>query len=159
MLSFEGFGIKVHGQREGADFVRVVSKPGWTGLFLQEINGWRKVKHQTNRTGKYDTEVAEWGDIKLQLFGVFEQVSSSIKYVLAIAMKIVFCFVYSLADRTVQDLTQYPVFPWVISDYESEELDLNDPKCYRDLTKPVGALNPERLEKLKARYEEMDEPK
>lgn len=65
----------------------------------------------------------------------------------------------SLADRTVQDLTQYPVFPWVISDYESEELNLNDPKCYRDLTKPVGALNQERLEKLKARYEEMDEPK
>lgn len=66
---------------------------------------------------------------------------------------------YSLADRTFQDLTQYPVFPWVISDYVSDELDLNNSKCYRDLTKPVGALNPDRLEKLKARYEEMDEPK
>lgn len=75
-------------------------------------------------------------------------------------MKITFCvFIISLADRTFQDLTQYPVFPWIISDYESDELDLNDTMVYRDLSKPVGALNPDRLAKLKERYEEMDEPK
>lgn len=68
-------------------------------------------------------------------------------------------FIISLADRTFQDLTQYPVFPWIISDYESDELDLTDPKVYRDLSKSVGALNPDRLAKLKERYEEMDEPK
>lgn len=65
----------------------------------------------------------------------------------------------SLADRTTNDLTQYPVFPWVISDYLSEEIDLNDPKSYRDLTKPIGALNVERLKQLRERYEEMDDPK
>ena len=27
-----------------------------------------------------------------------------------------------LADRSVNDIIQYPVFPWVIADYESEEL-------------------------------------
>lgn len=69
------------------------------------------------------------------------------------------CIHSSLADRTFQDLTQYPVFPWVIADYTSAELDLTNPKSYRDLTKPVGALNSDRFEKLKARYEEMDEPK
>lgn len=68
-------------------------------------------------------------------------------------------FGYSLADRTTNDLTQYPVFPWVISNYISDEIDLNDPKSYRDLTKPIGALNPERLKQLRERYEEMDEPK
>lgn len=68
-------------------------------------------------------------------------------------------FVFSLADRTFQDLTQYPVFPWVLRDYESETIDLNDPSYYRDLSKPVGALNEERLARLKERYEEMDEPK
>lgn len=66
---------------------------------------------------------------------------------------------YSLADRTTNDLTQYPVFPWVISDYLSQEIDLNDPKTYRDLTKPIGALNENRLKQLRERYEEMDEPK
>lgn len=65
----------------------------------------------------------------------------------------------SLADRTFYDLTQYPVFPWVIRDYLSSEIDLNDPKYYRDLTKPVGALNEDRLLNLIERYEEMDEPK
>lgn len=54
-----------------------------------------------------------------------------------------------MADRTFNDLTQYPVFPWVISDYTSSELDLSDSATFRDLSKPVGALNPVRLERLK----------
>ena len=57
-----------------------------------------------------------------------------------------------MAGRTFQDITQYPVFPWVLSDYTSEELDLTDESIYRDLSKPVGALNPDRLEQLIDRY-------
>jgi tartrate-resistant acid phosphatase type 5 len=40
-------------------------------------------------------------------------------------------------------------------DYESEKLDFGDDKIYRDLSKPIGALNKERLEKFKQRYELM----
>ncbi|XP_072808031.1 protein FAN isoform X5 [Vicugna pacos] len=65
----------------------------------------------------------------------------------------------SLADRSCNDLSQYPVFPWVVSDYSSPELDLSNPGTFRDLSKPVGALNKERLERLLARYQEMPEPK
>ncbi|XP_076040133.1 protein FAN-like isoform X1 [Oratosquilla oratoria] len=68
-------------------------------------------------------------------------------------------YLNSQADRSVNDLTQYPVFPWVIADYVSEKLDLSDPGTYRDLTKPVGALNEERLERLKERCQEMPEPR
>ena len=57
------------------------------------------------------------------------------------------------ASRTVNDLTQYPVFPWVLTNYTSDHLDLNDPDNYRDLTKPIGALEPNRLEKFVERYE------
>lgn len=64
-----------------------------------------------------------------------------------------------MADRTCHDLTQYPVFPWVLSDYVSEAIDIDNPKHYRDLTKPIGALNEDRLKQLLERYEEMDEPK
>ena len=39
--------------------------------------------------------------------------------------------------------------PWIIQDYTSETLDLDDPNVYRDLTKPIGALEPQRLERLK----------
>uniref|UniRef100_A0A2M4CUC0 Putative neutral sphingomyelinase n=2 Tax=Anopheles darlingi TaxID=43151 RepID=A0A2M4CUC0_ANODA len=68
-------------------------------------------------------------------------------------------YLNSLADRSFQDLTQYPVFPWIITDYWSAELNLKHSNVYRDLSKPVGALNPERLTRLKQRYEEMSEPK
>ena len=56
---------------------------------------------------------------------------------------------FSLGDRTFHDLTQYPIMPWVITDYTSTQLDLNDPKVFRDLLKPIGALEPSRLERLK----------
>ena len=45
------------------------------------------------------------------------------------------------SNRSFSDLSQYPVFPWVISDYLSEKLDLNNPKSFRDLSKPIGAMN------------------
>ncbi|ETO07487.1 BEACH domain-containing protein [Reticulomyxa filosa] len=57
-----------------------------------------------------------------------------------------------LAGRTFNDLTQYPVMPWVLRDYTSDTIDLNDPNVYRDLTKPIGALNPKRLETFIERY-------
>uniref|UniRef100_A0A336L9Y2 CSON006095 protein n=1 Tax=Culicoides sonorensis TaxID=179676 RepID=A0A336L9Y2_CULSO len=68
-------------------------------------------------------------------------------------------YLNSLADRSFNDLTQYPVFPWILRDYTSQTIDLNDIKIYRNLQKPVGALNEDRLGKLKERYTEMDEPK
>uniref|UniRef100_A0A8C8S872 Neutral sphingomyelinase activation associated factor n=1 Tax=Pelusios castaneus TaxID=367368 RepID=A0A8C8S872_9SAUR len=44
----------------------------------------------------------------------------------------------NLADRSCNDLSQYPVFPWIIADYSSLELDLTRPETFRDLSKPVG---------------------
>jgi hypothetical protein len=35
-------------------------------------------------------------------------------------------------------LARRQVFPWVLADYSSPSLDLNDPASYRDLSKPVG---------------------
>ena len=62
----------------------------------------------------------------------------------------------SFAGRTYNDLTQYPVFPWIIADYESEEIDLNDPKTYRDLSKSMGALGEERAQQFRERYEALE---
>ena len=61
-----------------------------------------------------------------------------------------------MAGRSFNDITQYPVFPWVISDYSSDKLDLNDSRIYRDLSKPVGALNPDRLAQLLDRYKDLE---
>lgn len=40
--------------------------------------------------------------------------------------------------------SQYPVYPWVISDYTSSTLDLRNPEIFRDLSQPMGALGSKR---------------
>lgn len=92
----------------------------------------------------------------------------------------------NLADRSCNDLSQYPVFPWVIADYTNPRLggsadlccfllsgwwwlrfwvlhlckdvgtslcfsDMTNAATFRDLSKPVGALNKERLDRLLVR--------
>eukprot|EP00644_Phytophthora_capsici_P002924 jgi/Phyca11/129582/e_gw1.85.31.1 len=64
----------------------------------------------------------------------------------------------TFAGRSFNDLTQYPVFPWVLSNYEDSTLDLSDPLNFRDLSKPVGALNATRLEEYWERYNSFDDP-
>eukprot|EP00890_Picochlorum_soloecismus_P003469 jgi/Picsp_1/4122/NSC_01632-R1_beach domain-containing protein len=49
------------------------------------------------------------------------------------------------AGRSFNDISQYPVFPWVIADYMSDELDLSDPLSFRDISKPIAAVNEHRL--------------
>ncbi|KAB2071065.1 hypothetical protein ES319_A08G198000v1 [Gossypium barbadense] len=64
----------------------------------------------------------------------------------------------TLAGRGYSDLTQYPVFPWILANYESENLDLSDPKTFRKLEKPMGCQTPEGEEEFKTRYESWDDP-
>ncbi|CAF1181559.1 unnamed protein product [Rotaria sp. Silwood1] len=61
-------------------------------------------------------------------------------------------YLNTISGRSYQDLNQYPIFPWIIADYESEKLDLNKPATYRDLSKPIGALNPTRKSFFVERY-------
>jgi len=68
-------------------------------------------------------------------------------------------FLNTIAGRTYQDLNQYPVFPWILTNYDSEELDLNLPSNFRDLSKPVGALNTKRRSMFIERYQSWDNPK
>ncbi|QCD94142.1 Acyl transferase/acyl hydrolase/lysophospholipase [Vigna unguiculata] len=52
----------------------------------------------------------------------------------------------TLARRSYNDLTQYPVFPWVLADHSSEVLDFNKSSIFQDLSKPVGAHDTKRFE-------------
>ena len=60
-----------------------------------------------------------------------------------------------ISGRSYHSLAQYPVFPWILADYTSKTIDLNDPAVYRDLSKPVGALNPDRLSGFLERFESL----
>ena len=61
-----------------------------------------------------------------------------------------------LSGRSCNDRCQYPVVPWVVADYTSATLDLDAAATYRDLSKPVGALSPRRLQLFRERHESME---
>ena len=45
--------------------------------------------------------------------------------------------------------------PWVLADYSSPRLKLDDSATFRDLSRPIGALNAPRLAMYKQRYADM----
>jgi hypothetical protein len=61
----------------------------------------------------------------------------------------------SFSGRSYNDWTQYPVFPWVLQDYTSSKLDLNDSSVFRDLRKPMGALNPLREREARKKFDDL----
>jgi hypothetical protein len=63
----------------------------------------------------------------------------------------------TLAGRSFNDLTQYPVFPFVLADYGSEELDLENAATFRQLQLPMGAQDAKRLQKFEEKYEQLVE--
>ncbi|KAF4587193.1 beige/BEACH domain protein [Ophiocordyceps camponoti-floridani] len=65
--------------------------------------------------------------------------------------------VNTMAGRTFNDLTQYPVFPWILADYSSEELDLDDPATFRDLSKPMGGQTQGRVAGFVETYKALQE--
>ncbi|MFT7805427.1 neurobeachin-like protein 2 isoform X1 [Arapaima gigas] len=64
----------------------------------------------------------------------------------------------TIAGRTYNDLSQYPVFPWVLCDYTSPTLDLEDPAVFRDLSKPIGVVNPRHAQSVREKYESFEDP-
>jgi hypothetical protein len=49
------------------------------------------------------------------------------------------------SGRSFNDPNQYYVFPWVLADYESSTLNLADPRVFRNLELPIGAVNTRKL--------------
>ncbi|XP_068790145.1 neurobeachin-like protein 2 isoform X3 [Struthio camelus] len=64
----------------------------------------------------------------------------------------------TIAGRTYNDLSQYPVFPWILRDYVSETLDLSNPAVFRDLSKPIGVANERHAKDVKEKYESFEDP-
>ncbi|KAJ6233252.1 beige/beach-related [Anaeramoeba flamelloides] len=60
-----------------------------------------------------------------------------------------------LSGRSYNDLTKYPVFPWILKNYEKAKLNLNDPNIYRDLSMPIGCQTKTKQDINKARYNEL----
>ncbi|XP_029114650.1 lysosomal-trafficking regulator-like isoform X3 [Scleropages formosus] len=61
------------------------------------------------------------------------------------------------AGRSFNDLMQYPVFPFILSDYNSEALDLHDPSIYRNLSKPIAVQSKEKENRYVDNYKYLEE--
>ncbi|KAK3721190.1 hypothetical protein RRG08_044202 [Elysia crispata] len=64
----------------------------------------------------------------------------------------------TIAGRSYNDLSQYHVFPWILVDYTSEHLDLENPAVFRDLSRPIGVVNPKNEEEVREKFETFEDP-
>lgn len=63
-------------------------------------------------------------------------------------------YINFISNRSFNDLSQYPIFPWVLSNYKFSEFDLEKDKSFRDLSKPIGTLFLDKLDQFKLKYDE-----
>ncbi|KAM7385834.1 hypothetical protein PAMP_001889 [Pampus punctatissimus] len=61
------------------------------------------------------------------------------------------------AGRSFNDLMQYPVFPFILRDYTSETVDLQDPNIYRNLSKPIAVQSKEKEDRYVDNYRYLEE--
>lgn len=66
-------------------------------------------------------------------------------------------FLNTISGRSFNDMSQYPVFPWVVADYISPKLTLTDPRSFRDLRWPMGAQQENQRELFIQRYQDLAE--
>ena len=83
---------------------------------------------------------------------IFEETSYTKHWVLGKISTFAYLVALNIfSGRTFNSILQYPIFPWILSKYDGKELDLNDPKSYRNLAKPIGALDQQKLSELARR--------
>ncbi|KAM4040946.1 lysosomal-trafficking regulator isoform 3-T3 [Anomaloglossus baeobatrachus] len=61
------------------------------------------------------------------------------------------------AGRSFNDLMQYPVFPFILSDYTSETLDLSSSLIYRNLVKPIAVQSKEKEDRYTDNYKYLED--
>ena len=59
-----------------------------------------------------------------------------------------------MASRSIDNISQYPVLPWIFNDIFHSSLDLSSESSYRDLTISLGVMGEESKERVEKRYEQ-----
>ncbi|CAF3860010.1 unnamed protein product [Rotaria sp. Silwood2] len=62
-----------------------------------------------------------------------------------------------LAGRTFLDLMQYPIYPYIVANYDTSILDLRLPSNYRNLSKPIAIQHTEKEEKFIEIYNALED--
>lgn len=58
------------------------------------------------------------------------------------------------SGRSFHDINQYPIFPWIISNYETDQFALEDTKNYRDLHFTILGITPNKRHEAGKRLDE-----
>ncbi|CAE7469550.1 sel-2, partial [Symbiodinium microadriaticum] len=66
-------------------------------------------------------------------------------------------YINTVAGRSFNDMSQYPVFPWVIANYTSHKLNLTEAKNFRDLQWPMGAQQEHQREIFRQKYRDLED--
>ena len=65
----------------------------------------------------------------------------------------------TLSGRSLRNLSQYFIFPWILQNFNNNILDWSSEKVYRDLSLPIHAIGIKNLEELDKRYEKNEDEK
>ena len=84
--------------------------------------GYEKaINNNKKKNYHVDDKILEWRKYKI----------STLEYIM---------WMNIFGGRSLNDLTQYPVFPWLITDYSSDEINYEDENKFRNLFLPMGML-------------------
>ena len=114
-----------------------------TGLEIYTINNksyYFNFKNASVRNQLFDTILSHLQKFKISIENIITKWK---KY--QISNMELLMWINIFGGRSYNDLSQYPVVPWVIGDYKRKELnenDINEDKTlYRDLTLPLGMIS------------------
>ncbi|VDM32335.1 unnamed protein product [Hydatigera taeniaeformis] len=48
--------------------------------------------------------------------------------------------------------------PWILADYTSKQLNFDEPATFRDLSRPIGIVNPDNIATVREKYESFEDP-
>ena len=140
-------------------------------ISFQDIHVCSRYKYQAKNSGlRIDLFSSQWPlvftlETEEQREGIFKFIQNKVKFKNPLDSLVEYTdqWVYgrinnfeylmilnTLANRSTVDFSQYPVFPWVISKYQSS-ISLQEPLSFRDLSKHIGEIESSRLERLKVR--------
>ena len=106
---------------------------------LYYISNCREIKaedHKGKRTLGHEQIFEEISDKKIKSYYVSNKMEEWQNYKISTMEYLMWLNIYS--GRSFNDLTQYPVFPWIISNYKDDELE--EEKDFRNLSIPIGMM-------------------
>ena len=150
---YQETGIEIYTDTNKSYFLNFKTKDDMH-IFLNDILSntsnltFREIKTENKRTLGYErlSVIAP----KKKSYHVMNKIDEWQNYMISTLEYLMWLNIYS--GRSFNDLTQYPVIPWIISNYQSEQLQHNK-NNRRDLTLPMGMMVIENNEKSVTRKE------